>query len=369
MHDDEEKDETEARPDQILFTADSRPTKARLLAGKATDKSRSIDRMLATRAAALIEALGTNIGSLYMHHRPNRHARQCPSCRAFTTLGVSIPTITETPQRRPVQPLPRRLHETAKNLRQKIFDKIVTEDLSEWTPPKKINWNTIVSNPATPQANPPSSRSRTTRPRKQTPTTEEPAPERTKRNHNSLQKAPEQKPSLPLSVLTQLVNVIKSQPINVCLACALPHTSALQKPSEDTNTHLLQDKHLDAWLEVCRIAQSVQPRLKVITPQKWKETASNPIESTQHRHLQGQKITLKPAHAHGHPRTGRILLVTEPPKHRKLTAFIHLDQKPEPNTKCTVCKEDTPQHNKVDPPKSARACEECNLVFHKKMHT
>ena len=247
MHDDDENDDTDKSPNPTLFYADSRPTKARLLAGRTTDISRSIDRMLATRAAALIEALGTNIGSLHTHHRPHRHARQCPSCRVFTTLGVSIPTITTTPQRGQTQPpLSRRLNEVAKDLRQKIFKKIVTEDLSEWTPPNKINWNATVSIPATPQENPSSGHSRTRRPKKQTPTTEEPAPERTKRDHKSLQEAPEQKPRLPQSVLTQLVNVIKSHPINVCLACALPHTSALQRQSDDTTTHPLQDNHLDA---------------------------------------------------------------------------------------------------------------------------
>jgi hypothetical protein len=63
----------------------------------------------------------------------------------------------------------------------------------------------------------------------------------------------------------QLVNVIKAHPINVCLACALPHTSALLNPSEGTGIQPIRDRHLDAWLEVCRIAQSVQPRLNVIT--------------------------------------------------------------------------------------------------------
>jgi hypothetical protein len=164
----------------------------------------------------------------------------------------------------------------------------------------------------------------------------------------------------------QLVNVIKAHPINVCLACALPHTSALLNPSEGTGIQPIRDRHLDAWLEVCRIAQSVQPRLNVITPRTWKETDFSPIESTQHRHLQGQKIALKPAHAQGQLRTGRILLVTEPPSHRKPRALIHLDQKPEPDTHCTMCKKETPQQNKTEPPKGARACAECNLVFHRK---
>jgi hypothetical protein len=68
-------------------------------------------------------------------------------------------------------------------MRQKIFKKIVDEDLHEWIPPTKIDWNTIVSIPATPQANLSSGHSRTTRPRKETPITEEPATERTKRDH------------------------------------------------------------------------------------------------------------------------------------------------------------------------------------------
>ena len=151
----------------------------------------------------------------------------------------------------------------------------------------------------------------------------------------------------------QLVNVIKTHPINICLACALPHTSALQKLRGDTSPPPVQDRHFDAWLKVCRLAQSVPTRLNVITPQRWKETALNPIESTQHRHLQGQKITLKPAHAQGQQRTGRILLVTEPPTHRKPRALILLDQKPEPDAHCTMCKKETPQQNKTEPPTSA----------------
>jgi len=69
MHDDDERTNT------AELIADSRPTKARLLAGQATDTSRTIDRMLATRAASLLDALGASIGSLHMHHRPQRQAR------------------------------------------------------------------------------------------------------------------------------------------------------------------------------------------------------------------------------------------------------------------------------------------------------
>ena len=47
------------------------------------------------------------------------------------------------------------------------------------------------------------------------------------------------------------------------------------------------------------------------TPQKWTQIAWNPIEIPRHQHLQGQKITLIPAHEHAQPQTGRVLLVAE----------------------------------------------------------
>jgi hypothetical protein len=131
----------------------------------------------------------------------------------------------------------------------------------------------------------------------------------------------------------------------------------------DTSQVPTQDKHLDAWLEVCRIAQGKPTKLNVTTPHTWKQTALNPIESPRHRHLQGQKVTLKPAHDQGQPRTGRILLVTESPEHKEPRAFIHLDNKPEPEKICTQCKKETPRQNITNT--KSRACAECNQVYHK----
>jgi len=122
------------------FNADSRPTTARLFAGRITDISRSIDRMLATRAATLPETLGANIGSLHMHHQPKRQARQCPCCRAFTTVGVTFPITAEKTQTNPAD---QHLKKLANQLKQQIFKKIVTDDLSEWAvPTEKLDRNT-----------------------------------------------------------------------------------------------------------------------------------------------------------------------------------------------------------------------------------
>ena len=341
---DDDDEQREKDENSTGFKADSRHTKARLIAGRAMDTSRSIDRMLATRAATLLEALGATFGSLHMHHRTQRHARQCPCCRAFTTVGATLPKTTETTQMLPTDQLKKLVNQ----LRQQIFKKIVTEDLNDWAPPTETpDWTTPAQKHTaaqTPSQEKTSTHDRSTRSRTPKPVIDpQTTARKTKRDHKATQDSTEQKPPLPKSLLTQLVNVIKAYPINVCLACALPHTSAIQnKATPESASELTQDKHLDAWLEVCRIAQGTQPKLNVTTPQKWKATAINPIESPRHRHLQGQKITLKPAHEHGQPRTGRVLLVMETSNQRP-QAFIHLDKKPEPATQCAICKKETPQ--------------------------
>ena len=130
-----------------------------------------------------------------------------------------------------------------------------------------------------------------------------------------------------MSVFTALVNAIKTQPISVCLGCTLPHISTLQRHNPDVPRTQQNDKHFASWLEVCRIAQGAHQELNMIKPKKWADMTPYHIESRRHRHLQGQKITLHPPHEHGQPRTGRILMVTEPFSHETPRALIHLDPK------------------------------------------
>ena len=69
-----EKDETETRPSPTLFDLIHRrrqTTKARVVDGRATDKSRSIDGMLAPRAAAYRSA--------WNEHRKPAYAAPTPS--------------------------------------------------------------------------------------------------------------------------------------------------------------------------------------------------------------------------------------------------------------------------------------------------
>ena len=169
-----------------------------------------------------------------------------------------------------------------------------------------------------------------------------------------------------MSVFTALVHAIKTQPISVCLGCALPHTSTLQRNSPEIPKAQQCDKHLYAWLEVCRIAQGAHQEINMIKPQKWAEMTHNPIESMRYRHLQGQKVTLRPPHEHGQSRTGRILLVTEPLSHKTPRALIHLDPKPPQTAHCFLCKQNTPTQIEGNRKQLSRPCSECNLPFHKK---
>jgi hypothetical protein len=75
-----------------------------------------------------------------MHHQPKRQERQCPCCRAFTTVGVTFPITAEKTQTNPAD---QHLKKLANQLRQQIFKKIVTDDLSEWAvPTEKLDRNT-----------------------------------------------------------------------------------------------------------------------------------------------------------------------------------------------------------------------------------
>ena len=197
MHDDEDDDEDEQQAkdeNSTDFNADSRHTQARLIAGRAMDTSRSIDRMLATRAATLLEALGASFGSLHMHHRPQRHARQCPCCRAFTTVGVTLPITSETTQTLPTDQFKKLVNQ----LRQQIFKKIVTEDLSDWAPPTETpDWTTPAheqSAPQTPSQEKTPNHDRRTRSRTpKTVTDSTTTARKTKRDHKATQQSTDQK--------------------------------------------------------------------------------------------------------------------------------------------------------------------------------
>ena len=149
-----------------------------------------------------------------MHHRPKRQERQCPCCRAFTTVGVTLPITAEKTQTHPAD---NHLEKLANQLRQQIFKKIVNDDLSDWeVPTEKLDWNTTVQKPQTahaPTQEKTPTHDRTTRQsKKTTPAAAPQTSERTtKRNHEDTQESTDQKPSLPKSILTQPAHIHHTQ--------------------------------------------------------------------------------------------------------------------------------------------------------------
>jgi ribosomal protein L37AE/L43A len=320
-------------PPKISTT--SRPSQARIIAGKASDTARLIDRMQALRAASLLDALGTPLGSLRAHHRAQQQIQQCPCCKAQSSAGVSLP-----------QPPPghKELANISNRLKQKIYKNYVTYELSEWAhPTQDPDWN---SSPGPEPPDPPSPK----RPTRQPKNSNDPAP------RSNIKGQPE----IPYGILQTLVRAIKTTPITVCFACAIPYVSTLQKPLSG------QDPNLATWKEVCRLAQGLTPALSLIPPQQWAKRAYDPLGKGEHRNIEGRNIALSPPHALGNVRTGHILLVSKTKKGGKPQAIILLDEKPTPEDKCVICTRKTPSQEGKTSPAQARACSECNQTYHKK---
>jgi hypothetical protein len=277
-----------------VLSANSRPAKARIIAGRATDTARLLDRMQAQRAASLLEAVGTPLGSLHAHHRSQHQIRQCPCCKAQTSAGAVIPT---------PPPGNKRLENISNKIKQKIYKNFIKDELCEWAiPSQNPDWNST-------RDHEPPQHLGMRRPTRQTKT----------REPLDIQHSSNHKPSLPANVLQNLIKDIKTKPMEVCFACAIPYASALHgTPSE-------QGHHLSAWNEICRLAQGIKPTLSMISPQQWAKKAHDPLGRKLHRHLEGRKIALKPPHEEGHSRKGCVLLVSKASGSGRPRAYIKLD--------------------------------------------
>ena len=175
-----------------------------------------------------------------------------------------------------------------------------------------------------------------------------------------IQHSSNHKPSLPANVLQNLIKDIKTKPMEVCFACALPYASALHgTPSE-------QGHHLSAWNEICKLAQGIKPTLSMISPQQWAKKVHDPLGRKLHRHLEGRKIALKPPHEEGHSRKGCVLLVSKASGSGRPRAYIKLDEPPAPKNTCIICNSLTPAQKGKTEGRQARSCTECNQTYHKK---